>query len=118
MHLRLMRVAHQRELLRAIRNTARLHACSCGIGNHPIEDYFSTADYSPMQKVGSVCCFPVGNGRVGPSGLTVEDWALEMQNRKPLKVQWPAVHARISLIWRAPACLPKGHGMDLLDVIE
>jgi hypothetical protein len=40
------------------------------------------------------------------------------QHRKPLKVQWAAVHARISLCWRAFGRLPKGYSVNLLDFVE
>jgi hypothetical protein len=37
------------------------------------------------------------------------------QHRKPLKVRWAAVYARISLCWGAFGKLPKGHSVNLLD---
>ena len=87
-------------------------------GSDETEGTKNNAVHQPMQRVGSLSCFPIGNGELDRSGLPIEDWVLERSTRKPLTIQWAAVHARISLCWRAPASLPKGHGMNLLDVIE
>lgn len=46
-------------------------------------------------------CFAVSlleKGRVGPSGLTNRRLGIGTQHRKPLKVQWSAVHACIILL--------------------
>lgn len=37
----------------------------------------------PMQKVGSLRWFPIGKGRVGPSGLTNRRLGIETQHRNP-----------------------------------
>ena len=87
-------------------------------GSDETEGTKNNAVHQPMQRVGSLSCFPIENGELDRSGLTIEDWVLERSTRKPLTIQWPAMDARISLCWRAPACLPEGHGMNLLDVIE
>jgi hypothetical protein len=62
--------------------------------------------------------FPYRKRRVGPEWTDHRSLGIGTQHRKPLTIQWPALDVRISLCWRAPASLPKAHGMNLLDVIE
>jgi len=65
---------------------------------------------------GFALLFPYRTRRVGPEWTDNRRLDIERSTRKPLTIQWPAVDARISLCWRAPPSLPKGHGMNLLEV--